>query len=475
MYLGGSGTDPRILYRGDSGGTNAGAAFVTGSTTSTDFPTQNPVQALLGLSSVATYCGTAPCPNAFITQINPTGNALTYSTYLGGNSYNSGEGIAVDSTGDPYITGSTSSTNFPAISGGSYKQSLTGTAGNAFVAKLDPTNESNISIVPSALNFGSETLNITSALMPIYITNMGTKSLTISSISVAKVGTSNTVFTETDNCVGTLPGGGAFCTMNVAFTPNTLGSVTDVITITDDAANVTGAQQTINVTGFGNTVATAVTVLPTSLSFSSQSVGTTSPPQNVQITNTGTQTLNITQISTGPSKDFAETDTCGALQNTLAVNQSCNISVTFSPTASGSRTSLLAISDNATGSPQTVALSGIGAAAFTLTAPAPSVQYENPTIIGSTQTTLPIVAQGPTSFTGAITLQCSAGTTCAFSANPVFIGQLVNMTVSNLTTTLSNPYIFTVTGTSGSQTNSVQINLEFEDFTLTITPSIVTD
>ena len=66
----------------------------------------NPVQAILGLSNNS-YCGTAPCPDAFVTQFNAAGSALTYSTYLGGNGYDSGQGIALDSTGDPYITGST--------------------------------------------------------------------------------------------------------------------------------------------------------------------------------------------------------------------------------------------------------------------------------------------------------------------------------------------------------------------------------
>jgi hypothetical protein len=474
MYLGGSEVDQGNAIAVIPSGTNAGAAFVTGFTESTDFPTVEPVQALLGLSSITTYCGTAPCPNAFITQINPAGNALTYSTYLGGNSYNSGQGIALDDTGDPYITGSTSSTNFPAIWGASYKQTLTGTAGNAFVAKIDPANEPNISIVPASLNFGNETLNVTSALQQVTIVNPSTETLNISSIVVGNVGTSSTVFTESDNCVGNLSGGGDSCTMNVAFTPNTTGSVSDEITITDNAAGVTGSLQYVNLTGFGSTVATAATVQPPSLSFNSTNVGSVSAPQNVTITNTGTEPLNITQFSTGTTGDFAETNNCGALQNTLAENQSCTISVTFSPKASGTRTALLAITDNATGSPQTVALTGIGAAEFTLTSPPPSTQYENPALIGSTQTTLPIVAEGPSGFNGAITLACSAGTTCEFSTNPVYVGQSVTMTVSNLTTTLSNPYIFTVTGTSGSQTTSVQINLGFEDFTLTVTPSIDT-
>ena len=107
-----------------------------------------------------------------------------------------GQGIAVDSTGDPYITGSTSSTNFPAIWGGSLKSTLTGTAGNAFVAKIDSANEPNAAILPSTMNFGNETLSTTSGLQQITIVNPGTAPLVITNIQVALVGLSATVFQD---------------------------------------------------------------------------------------------------------------------------------------------------------------------------------------------------------------------------------------------------------------------------------------
>ena len=111
-YLGGTGTDQANAIAVAP----AGAAFVTGFTNSSDFPTQSPIQAILGLSNNM-LCGSAPCADAFITQFNAAGNALTYSTYLGGNGPDFGQAIALDSTGLPYIAGSTSSTNFPVIWG----------------------------------------------------------------------------------------------------------------------------------------------------------------------------------------------------------------------------------------------------------------------------------------------------------------------------------------------------------------------
>ncbi len=490
-YLGGSGSD----FGRAIAVTSAGSAFVTGSTNSSDFPTLNPVQGLLGLSSVATYCQGVPCADAFVTELSTGGTGLTYSTYLGGNGYDSGEGIAIDTSGDSYITGSTTSTTFPADAPAAtsttyifpFKSSLTGTAGNAFVATINPANNANISITPATLNFGNETVGVTSALLPITIVNPSTAPLQITNIAVALVGTpstgpvSSTVFTETDNCLGTyqgssfggnIPVSGGYCTIYVAYTPNATGTQSTTITLTDNAGGVAGAQQIINVTGFGTTVATSVTVNPSTLSFASTSVGSVSKAQNVIITNTGTEVLNITNISTGTSGDFDWTSpSCQALQNTLQINQSCTVSVTFSPTASGTRTGLLAIGDNATGSPQTVALTGTGAAAFTLTSPS----AVNPALIGDTQTTFNLVALGPSSFNGAISLACSAGTTCAFNpATAVFVGTPVVLTISNLTANMPNPYIFTVTGTSGSQAASLQLSLGFEDYTLSRSPSVDT-
>src|SRR5205085_8804625 len=80
----------------------AGNAYVTGSTTSTNFPTANPLQPSNGGGS-----------DAFVTKINGAGSILVYSTYLGGNGDDNGGGIAVDTDGNAYVTGSTVSRNFP--------------------------------------------------------------------------------------------------------------------------------------------------------------------------------------------------------------------------------------------------------------------------------------------------------------------------------------------------------------------------
>jgi hypothetical protein len=119
FFWGGTGSD------GGTGGIavdTAGNAYVAGNTDSTDFPTVTPFQASLnGLT------------NAFVTKFNATGTAV-YSTYLGGDGEDFAWFIALGNGGIVYVTGQTSSTNFPTV--GALQNTLTGFP-NAFVTKLN--------------------------------------------------------------------------------------------------------------------------------------------------------------------------------------------------------------------------------------------------------------------------------------------------------------------------------------------------
>jgi hypothetical protein len=96
-----------------------------------------------------------------------------------------------------------------------------------------------------------------------------------------------------------------------------------------------------------------------SLTFSQQNTGTTSAPQTVILSNTGNATLDISNMSISGtnSGDFAQTSNCG---NSLVAQNGCIITVTFTPSASGTRSASLTITDNASGSPQSVSLTGTG-------------------------------------------------------------------------------------------------------------------
>jgi len=121
-YLGGTGDETAPVVAVDS----ALSAYVSGTTTSTDFPTQGPQQPHLAGTS-----------NIFVTKLNPAGTALLYSTYLGGSGIDQAAGIAVDAGFNAYIAGTTTSANFPTLHG---FQSAPKTAGvqHAFVVQLKP-------------------------------------------------------------------------------------------------------------------------------------------------------------------------------------------------------------------------------------------------------------------------------------------------------------------------------------------------
>jgi hypothetical protein len=103
-YLGGSGDDGARGLAVDA----AGNAYVAGYTDSANFPTTN---ALYKLNPY--YTDTTHPTHVFVTELNPAGNALVYSTYLGGNSMDAAYGIALDPAGNAYITGYTYSSIFP--------------------------------------------------------------------------------------------------------------------------------------------------------------------------------------------------------------------------------------------------------------------------------------------------------------------------------------------------------------------------
>jgi hypothetical protein len=122
-YFGGNASDSSNGIAVDS----TGSAYVTGDTSSTNFPiTSGGLQTTSGGAS-----------DVFIGKLNPAGSALVYSTYLGGSAGEGGNRIAVDSAGNAYVIGNTSSTNFPTTSG-AYQTTLNG-PGDVFVTKLNPT------------------------------------------------------------------------------------------------------------------------------------------------------------------------------------------------------------------------------------------------------------------------------------------------------------------------------------------------
>jgi len=331
-YLGGSLADSANGIALDS----SDNAYVTGSTVSTDFP-------IAGTVFQPTFGGGNA--DAFVTELNPTGSALLYSTYLGGTATDIGNGIAVDA-GNPagaYVAGQTCSFDFPLANP---LQPNYGGNCDAFVSKLSFLE--GIALNPAGLLFPTLSLGTTSEVQTVTLTN-GDNTLTINSIKIT--GTAAGDFAETNNCPSTLPPG-AQCMLNVTFTPTALGIRKASIEISDSAL---GSPQYISLTGSTSTVG----ILPASVAFASQPVGVASAAQPVTVTNVGNTVLTISAVST--SGAFTETNDCTAAP--LQPTANCVINVAFNPIAPGPNVGALTVTDTAPGSPQVVLLTGAGVAA----------------------------------------------------------------------------------------------------------------
>ena len=202
-----------------------------------------------------------------------------------------------------------------------------------------------VTLSSSSLSFGTQLIGTSSASQLVTLTNSGSATLTITSI------TGSVNFPQTNNCGSSLKAG-ASCTTTITFQPRGTGTLTGTVTITDNAAN---SPQTVALTGVG----TAVTLLPSRLSFSNQTVGTTSKPQTATLTNYGKGALRISgiQISGSNPALFAQTNNCGT---SVSAGGTCAISVTFSPKSRGAKSATLNVRDDGGASPQKVSLTGTG-------------------------------------------------------------------------------------------------------------------
>jgi hypothetical protein len=334
-YLGGSLADSANGIALDT----SDNAYVTGSTVSTDFP-------IAGAVFQTAYGGGNA--DAFVTELNPTGSALVYSTYLGGTATDIGNGIAVDkaSPAGAYAAGQTCSFDFPLAN--PLQQSYGGNC-DAFVSKVSFLE--GIALNPSGLSFPTVSLGSSSAVQTVTLTN-GDNTLTINSITVTGPGAAE--FAETTTCpVGTSTlAAGAQCTISVTFTPTVLGIQKASVEITDSAL---GSPQYISLTGSTSTVG----VTPASVAFGSQAVGVVSAAQAVTITNKGSEVLTISSVTaSGP---FTEGNDCTTVP--LEPQANCTVNVAFNPIAPGPDIGALTINDSAAGSPQIVLLTGTGVAA----------------------------------------------------------------------------------------------------------------
>jgi sugar lactone lactonase YvrE len=289
---------------------------------------------------------------------------------------------------------------------------VTMSAAETVTATFNTTATGTILIAPPTLTFGSQAVGATSATQTVTASNTGGTAVTFTSIVTSGDFAGATLAQCPSIAVEATP-----CVFQISFKPTAAGTRTGAITFTD---NATGSPQTVTLTGTGTPGTTTLTVTPSSLTFGSQALTTTSAPLSVTVMNTSTAAVNFSgfTITGANAGDFgvpAGTSgaACGAT-GTLAAGASCTINVAFTPGAAGARTATLNISDNATGSPQLVALSGTGVTSSVIITVAPGGSTTATTVSGGTAY-YGLMITGAPGVTGTVQLGCvpnSALITC---------------------------------------------------------------
>jgi hypothetical protein len=328
------------------------------------------------------FCGS--CTMGFIAKLNPSGSAFTYATYLGGSGGDQVTGLAIDRAGNAYVTGNTSSIDFPTTPGAF--QTMLPTGGSpccqTFVAKMNPTGTALVygTYVAGTTSFrGSQATGIAidSAGEPVVTGFTGSQDFPLKDPlqSIIPPGGTATYVTKL-NATGSavlfstfFSGSGGTEAAGLALDAS--GSVYITGTSFDTDLPVTpGAFQTsvvppppftepshAFVTKFDlMTPAPAICVDQNSLFFVTP-VNGPSFPVPLAVTNCGNAALNVSRVNvSGP---FTQTNTCSA---PVAPGLSCTISVSFHPVARGFFSGTLEIFDNAPIQPQTIQLQGQGIA-----------------------------------------------------------------------------------------------------------------
>jgi hypothetical protein len=378
-------------------------AYIVGTTDSDDFPTSSvTLEAVCGRGTCQSQPQPCPsggedcprnAPNAFVTELNPAGSALVFSTFfgVGGN----GSALALNAaSGDIVVTGRGG--GLPATAG-----AFSSPNGASFVARISPgALGAAVALAPGLVTFPTEPIG-TSTQQTATLTSRGNAPLAIGGISLT-----GSAYSQTNDCPTTLPPL-TTCTFTISFTPTQETAFNGQLMVADNAL---GSPHMIFLGGSGGTA--LLTLSTSSLTFPSGVLNAPSTPQSITLMNNGTAQIQLTSITT--TGDFSQTNTC--LGSPLAIGKSCTISVVFTPTAMGSRTGTITLVDNAPNSPQTVALGGTGTD-FSVS-PASSSATVNAG--QSASYTLNVSSLG--SFNQAVSLACAGaprGATCTVSPSSV--------------------------------------------------------
>ena len=311
--------------------------------------------------------GTGSATNATLNDPLPAGSGVNWSIAP---AY-SGQGTCTIAGAPPSQTLSCALGNLsPAISSSVHVSSSSSSAGTynntatfSAVNNAPQTSSASIQVVqesggsvaftPPSIDFETVYLGGAKLKKQVTMKNTGTSLLTISNISLAPAaGTGPDDFSFRSYCPLKLAAGKS-CTIALFFSADAVGTPSAMLSVTD---NVAGSPQQVSLSA--TVIDPQASFSPTNLSFKKLQVGSSST-QSLTLTNTGTTALNIASISvTGAEQgDFAESNDCPSV---LAASTPCNISITFTPSATGFRSAKLRVVDNTEAGKQNVTLTGLG-------------------------------------------------------------------------------------------------------------------
>jgi hypothetical protein len=396
---------------------SSGSAYVTGFTYATDFPvTPGGFQTTAG-APCGHAPGPTPCAHAYVFKLNAAGSALVYSTYLRGSSNDYGFGIALDSSQNAYVTGSTTSTDFPTVN--AFQTVNNGFLGTAFVSKL---NAAGSALVYSTYLGGSSTDSgnaiAVDSFGSAYVTGPA-QSTDFPTVNAIQATCSNNsylnpaVFVTELNAAGSAPIFSTYlgCSNDVPTENGDFGAVGQAIAVDSGGnayvtgwtgasdfsvanplqAKLQGTQNLFVAKMSARSAGPWAAFSPSGLTFAAQKLSTTSPSQTATVSNGGTSDLRISSVAIvgADAADFAVSgDSCTAA--TIPASGACTVSVTFTPTTNGTRSASLNFIDNASNSLQAVALTGWSSSSFPLAVVSPASLSFGPQWAGTSSAPQPV-------------------------------------------------------------------------------------
>jgi hypothetical protein len=293
-----------------------------------------------GLSSAVTIGSIA------VTGANATDFSVTSTTCI--TSLAASANCAATVVFNPSATGARAATL-------SFTDSATNSPQTVALSGTGAAPSSTASVSPTSLAFVSTPVGSSSASQSATFSNRPNSSITIG--SVVLTGANAADFTISGTTCGSSLAASANCSATVVFNPSAAGTRTATLSFTSTATN---SPQTVALSGSGSGPTGNTSVSPASLAWASVAIGNKGGQKIATLTNGNTTAITVSNITlTGANAgDFAIfSKTCGS---TLAPSASCTANIVFGPTATGTRAATLNFNDSDSGSPQTVALTGLG-------------------------------------------------------------------------------------------------------------------